>query len=260
MKLKGGKLSTQLELENQHFDYVEIPCREGSTISIVANDDRGENFNVYILSSGDVQKAPVIGKVRDYDEKRALWKKGKGGKTKGDYTSDARDVLYIIFENPHSRKFNYLDISVAVDHPPLKVGDQPLQESFEVEAGYFETVEINGNAGDTIRVFGRVSKGNDIGAYVVAAIFATPDNIHLDKAYWSKEKTEEIDIEYHCTKTEPLLVVFDNGYSKLTTKTVDVSIQVISGEKAPEGQRFCKFCGAKIDADAAFCPRCGGQL
>lgn len=260
MKLKGGKLSKQMELENGYWDYVEIPCRAGSVVSVVASDDRGEEFKVYILSSADIKRKPIIGTISGYDASRALWKKGKGGKTKKDYTAEKRDVLYVVFENPHSRKFNYLDISVAVDHPPLKVGDEPLQESFEVEPGYLETVEISVNVGDTIKAFGRVTKGNDIGVYIISSMYETPDTIHLDKAYYSKEKTEEIEIEYHCNKAETLLLVLDNEYSRMTTKTVDLSIQVIAGESAPVGQKFCKFCGAKIDVDAAFCPHCGGKL
>ena len=61
------------------------------------------------------------------------------------------------------------------------------------------------------------------------------------------------------TKTEPLLIVFDNGYSLRTTKTVDVSVQVMKGTGTTAGPGVCRFCQAKIDEGVAFCSHCGGK-
>lgn len=73
-----------------------------------------------------------------------------------------------------------------------------------------ESIDVKVNAGDTIRVFGRVTKGKDITVHILSELYKTPDTYHLDKAYFTKEKAGEIEIEYHCTKTEPLLIIFDN--------------------------------------------------
>ena len=118
----------------------------------------------------------------------------------------------MVFENPHSRKFNHLDISVAAEHPPLSVEDEPLRESIEIEARYLEGIDVSASSGDTIRVFGRVTKGNDISVHILSTMYVTPDSYHVDKAYFTREKVDEIEIEYHCQKTEPLLIVFDNSY------------------------------------------------
>ncbi|MFX1580446.1 MAG: hypothetical protein ACFFBJ_12405 [Promethearchaeota archaeon] len=260
MKLKGGKLSKSIELENGTWDYVEVPGRVGTTLSIAASDDRGENFGVYIIKSGDMKKKPLIGIIDGYDEKRALWKKGKGGKTKKEFVSDVHDVLYVVFENPHSRKFNYLDISVAAEHPPLSVEDEPLRESIEIDARYLEAIDVSASSGDTVRVFGRVTKGNDISVHILSEMYVTPEAFHVDKAYFTREKVEEIEIEYHCQKTERLLIVFDNSYSMMTAKTVDVTVQVMKGaDEPPATPGVCRFCSAKIDEDLPFCPHCGGK-
>lgn len=260
MKLKGGKLSKSIELENGTWDYIEVPCRVGTTLSIAASDDRGEDFRVYIIRSGDMKKKPIIGTLDGYDEKKALWKKGKGGKTKTEFVSDVHSVLYVVFENPHSRKFNYLDISVAAEHPPLSVKDEPLRESIEIEARYLEAIDVDAGSGDTIRVFGRVTKGNDITVHVLSKMYETPESYHVDKAYFTKEKVDEIDMEYQCQKTEPLLIVFDNGYSMMTAKTVDVTVQVVKGTDQPSvTPGVCRFCSAKIDEGLPFCPHCGGK-
>jgi hypothetical protein len=260
LKLKHDKLSKSIELENGMWDFVEIPCRVGTTLSIAASDDRGEDFRVYIIRSGDMKKKPLIGTIDGFDEKRALWKKGKGGKTKTEFTSDVHDVLYVVFENPHSRKFNYLDISVAAEHPALTFKDEPLRESIEIEARYLEGIEVDASSGDTIRVFGRVTKGNDITVHVLSRMYETPDSYHADKSYFTKEKVDEIEIEYHCQKTEPLLVIFDNSYSMMTPKTVDVTVQVMKGRDQPSATPgVCRFCSAKIEVGLPFCPHCGGK-
>jgi len=260
LKLKGGKLSKSIELENGTWDFVKVQCRIGTTLSIAASDDRGENFRVYIIRSGDMKKKPLIGIIDGYDEKRALWKKGKGGKTKTEFTSDVHDVLYVVFENPHSRKFNHLDISVAAEHPPLSVEDDPLRESIVIEARYLEAIDVNATSGDTIRVFGRVSKGNDISVHILSKMYQSPETFHVDKAYFTREKVDEIEIEYHCQKTEPLLIVFDNSYSKMTAKTVDITVQVIRGaDQPPTTPGVCRFCSVKIEEGLPFCPHCGGK-
>ena len=186
MKLKSGKLSKSIEMENGTWDFVEVPCRVGTTISIAASDYRGEDFRVYIIRSGDMKKKPLIGSIDGYDEKRALWKKGKGGKMRTEFTSDVHDVLYVIFENPHSRKFNYLDISVAAEHPPLSVEDEPIRESIEIEARYLESIDVTANSGDIIRVFGRVMKGNDITVHILSKMYETPETFHMDNPFLNR--------------------------------------------------------------------------
>lgn len=261
MKLRGGRLKKTIEVEPGSWNYVEIACREGSTIQIDAYEEEGSDFSVYIVRSADVKKTPLIGTVTEYEDGKALWKKEKAKKVSKTYTVDSRDVYYVFLDNYHAKsREKYIAADIQVEHPPLEVGDEPLRESFEVDAGYVETIDLSAHAGDTVRAFGKVTSGNDITLHVLGKIYETPDSIHTEKAYFTKEKAEEIDITYQCPRTEDLLLVFDNGYSLRTTKTVDVSVQVIPGAKAPEGQRFCKFCGARIDADTAFCPHCGGKL
>ncbi|MFW9848844.1 MAG: zinc ribbon domain-containing protein [Candidatus Thorarchaeota archaeon] len=261
MKIRGGRLKKQIEIEAGTWDHVEIPCREGSTISVDASEVDGDDFSVYILDSAQVKTTLLTGRVSDYEDDKALWKKEKVKKVSKKYTVDARDIYYVIFDNYHAKsKYKLIDIDVDVEHPPLEVDDEPLQESFEVDAGYLETIDLTVNAGDTVRAFGRVTKGNDITVHILSKLYETPDTIHTDKAYFTKEKVEEINLEYHAQKSESLLLVFDNVYSLRTAKTIDVSVQVLKGAKEPDGQKFCKFCGAKIDADAAFCQHCGGKL
>ncbi|MHA2210338.1 MAG: zinc ribbon domain-containing protein [Candidatus Thorarchaeota archaeon] len=262
MKVRGGHLKKNIEIEAGDYNFVEIPVREGTRIEVSAAEVDGDTFSVCILDSSDVKRAPLIGTVMDYDDSKPLWHKDKVKKVNKEYIADRRDTLFVFFDNHHAKsKYKSIDIDVRVDHPPLMVGDAPLRESFEVDAKFVETIEVEPNAGDTIRVFGRVTKGNDITVHVLAQIYDTPDTIHTDKAYFTKEKVEEIDIEYHVTKREPLLIVFDNGYSMRTTKTVDVSVQVIKGEESKTaGIEKCPFCQAKLDGPTAFCPHCGGKL
>lgn len=262
MKVRGGHLKKNIEIQAGEWDYVEIPVREGSRITVYANEVDGDDFSVYILRQADVKRVPLIGTVTEYEDDKALWSKEKVKKVDTEYTAEERDTLYVFFDNYHAKsKYKSIDIDVRVDHPPLKVGDEPLRESFEVDAGYLESIDVDVNAGDTIRVFGRVTKGNDITIHVLAQIYETPDSIHTDKAYFTKEKVGEIDIEYQCTKKEPLLIVFDNGYSLRTTKTLDVSVQVIKGEESKTaGIEKCPFCQARLEGPTAFCPHCGGKL
>ena len=262
MKIRGGQLEKNIEIDAGEWDYVEIPVREESTISISAQEVDNDEFNVYIVRSSDVKRMPIVGTVTEYNDESALWKKERVTNVKKDYTAKERDVLYVIFDNYHARsKFKSIDIDVSVEHPPLEVGDEPLSESFEVDAGWVEAIDMNVNTGDTIRAFGRVTKGNDITVHVISKLYETPDTIHLDKAYWTKEKTSEIELEYQCTKSGPLMLVFDNGYSLRTTKTVDVSVQILRGASQPsESMEYrCKFCNAIIDRGVAFCPNCGGK-
>ena len=260
MKVRGGHLKKTIDIEAGTWNHVEVNCREGSTISIRASEVEGDDFSVYICSSNDVKTALLSGQINEFDDKHALWKEEKVKSVSKEYTSKERDTLYIIFDNYHAKsKFKRIDIDISVVHPPLEVGDEPLSESFEVDAGYLETIDMQVNTGDTVRVFGRVTKGNDITVHVLSKLYETPDSIHTDKAYFTKEKVEEIDITYQCTTTEPILLVFDNAYSLRTTKTVDVSVQILRGRKkttAPSG--LCRFCSAKI-GDVAFCPHCGGK-
>jgi len=262
MKIRGGQLKKTIDIEAGEWDYVEIPVREGSTISISAQEVDNDDFSVYILSSSDVKRVPIVGTVTEYEDGKALWKKEKVTNVTKDYTAEERDVLYVFFDNYHAKsKYKSIDIDVSVDHPLLEVGDAPLRESFEVDAGLVETIDMNVNAGDTVRAFGRITKGNDITVHIISKLYETPDSIHLDKAYWKKEKTGEIEIEYHCTKSEPLMLVFDNGYSLRTTKTIDVSVQILRGSsQTPDSKEpRCRFCKAIIDKGVAFCPHCGGK-
>jgi len=262
VKLRGGQLKKNIEIEAGKWNHIEIPVREGSTISILAQEVDNDDFSVYILRSSDVKRVPIVGSISEYNPENALWKKERVKNAKKDYTAKERDVLYVLFDNYHAKsKYKSIDIEVNVEHLPLEVGNAPLRESFEVDAGWLETIDVNVNAGDTIRAFGRVTKGNDITIHVISKLYETPDSIHLDKAYWTKEKVGEIEIEYQCTKTEPLLLVFDNGYSLRTTKTIDVSVQILkgSGSTSDTSVNRCRFCSATIEKGLAFCPHCGGK-
>lgn len=272
MKVRGGELRKTVNLEAGDWDYVEIPCREGTEINVRASEDAGDDFSAYLLRSEDIKRIPLIGgalqkipilgkKTIDFSTEDVLWSKEKVPSVDYSHIADSRTVYYLFLDNMHARsKWKAIDVHVCVDHPPLEVGDEPLRESFDVDAGYLETIDVNVNRGDVIRVFGRVTSGNDISVHILSKMYETPDTIHLDKSYWSKEKLEEIDVEYHCTKSEPLLVVFDNGYSMRTTKTVDVSIQVVRSEQSLRAENKCPFCSARIEEGIAFCPHCGGKL
>lgn len=261
MKVRGGRLKKKIEIEAAKWVHVEVSCRKGSEITVRGTEVDGDDFSVYILRSKDVKTAPIIGTVLEYEDGKALWSEEKTSHVDHTYTVEERDKIYVIFDNYHARsKYKMIEIEVSVEHPPLEVGDEPLRESFEVDAKYIEVIDVSVNQGDTLRVFGRVTKGKDITVHVLSKLYETPDTYHLDKAYWKKEKTEEIDVEYHCTKTEPLLIVFDNQYSLRTTKTIDVSVQLMKGD-APvdDGMKTCRFCSAKIESNMTFCPHCGGK-
>lgn len=262
MKVRGGRLKKNIKVKAGAWDYVEIPVREGTRIALNAAEVDGDNFKVYIVRAGDVKRTPLVGTITEFNDDKALWASRRSSRVNHEYTAGERDTLFVLFDNCRPMAVDFdesIDIDIEVDHPPLIVGDEPLRESFEVDAGWMETIDVEASSGDTIRVFGRVTKGNDITVHVLAQIYETPDSIHTDKAYFTKEKVGEIDITYQCPKTEPLLIVFDNGYSLRTTKTIDVSVQVLKGEKAPTGRGICKYCQARIDEDAAFCPHCGGK-
>ena len=264
MRLRGGELKKNIEIEAGEFEYVEIHCREQTGIYIKANEIAGDDFNVALFPSAYVKKTPLVGVVTDFDPdpKNALWSKEKVSSVDEVVVVEMRDVVYLIFDNYHARsKYKSIDVHIQVAFPPLKVGIEPLSESFEVDAGYVETIDVDANKDDVIRIFGRVTKGNDITVHILAKIYETPDSIHTDKAYFTKEKVSEIDVMYQSPRKEPLLVVFDNEYSLRTTKTIDVSIQVIREAQAvPAGKGVCPFCQAKIDAGISFCPHCGGKL
>lgn len=273
MKIRGGELRKNIEIEAGSWEYVKIPCREGSQINIKAVEVDGDDFNVFLLGSDDIKRLPVIGdalekipllgkQTIDFNTENVIWGEEKTTGVDYSYESDARTTYYLFFDNMHARsKYKSIDLNISLEHPPLEVGDEPLRESFEVDAGYLETIDIEAQRGDIIKVFGRVTSGNDINVHIICKLYETPDTLHLDKAYWSKEKLEEIDIEYHCPKSEPLLLVFDNGYSFRTTKTVDVSVQVLREKKSvPDGIQKCPFCSAKLESGMAFCPHCGGKL
>ena len=262
MKIRGGNLKRNIEIQAGEWDHVEVQCREGSMISVVAHEVDGDDFNVFILHSENVKKVPLVGTIIEYNAEGMVWGEEKVSSVDDQYFAPMRDTMYIIFDNSHARsKYKSIDIDINVVHIPLEVGDEPLTESFEVDAGYMEPIGVKVSAGDTIRVFGRVTKGKDITVHILSELYETPDTYHLDKAYFTKEKVGEIEIEYHCTKTEPLLIIFDNEYSLRTTKTVDISVQVIRGAAgAPRGKAVCPFCSAKINTDLSFCPHCGGKL
>lgn len=231
-------------------------------MAISASEIDGDTFNVYIVPSGSVKKVPLLGTVMEYDTDGIVWEQEKVSYVDDVYIHPYRDTIYIIFDNSHAKsKYKSIDIEISVVHMPLVLGDEPLTESFEVDAGHMEQIDVDVSAGDTLRVFGRVTKGKDITVHILSSLYKTPDAYHLDKVYFTKEKTDEIEIEYLCTKTEPLLIIFDNEYSLRTTKTVDVSVQVIKGVAAAHpGKDVCPFCSVKIDTGLSFCPHCGGKL
>jgi hypothetical protein len=230
LKIRGGHLKRNIEIQAGEWDYVEVPCREDSSMSISASEIDGDTFNVYIVPSNSVKKAPLLETVMEYYTDGIVWEQKKVSYVDDVYIHPYRDTIFIIFDNSHAKsKYKSIDIDISVVHPPLVVGDEPLTESFEVDAKSEEVIDVDVNSGDTIRVFGRVTKGKDITVHILSKLYETPDTYHLDKAYFTKEKVGEIEIEYHCTKTEPLLIIFDNAYSLRTTKTVDVSVQVIRG-------------------------------
>lgn len=262
LKVRGGHLKKNIEIQAGEWDHVEVNCREDSSMSISAREVDGDTFNVYILPLGSVKRVPLLGTVLEYDTDGIVWEQEKVSHVDDVYIHPYRDTIYIIFDNSHAKsKYKSIDIEISVVHMPLVLGDEPLTESFEVDADNMEQIEVKVNSGDTLRVFGRVTKGKDINVHILSSLYSTPDTYHLDKAYFTKEKTDGIEIEYLCTKTEPLLIIFDNEYSLRTTKTVDVSVQVIKGATvAPPDKNVCPFCSVKIDTGLSFCPHCGGKL
>ena len=262
MKLSGGYLSENIEIDPGEYEYVEIPCRPGSVISIRADETEGDDFNVYLLQSKYVTRKGASGDVEEYQDQKAVWREEKTDSVETEYKVDTKDVYFVIFDNYHAKsKPKSIEIEVGVEHVPLKVGDQPLKESFEVEAGCIETIDADAKAGDMIRVFGRVTKGNDINISIVSKAYETQEEIDLDKAYYTKEKAGDFNIEYSCTKNEPLLIAFDNGYSRRTPKTVDVSVQVVKGVVPESGDwTECQFCHFKNQKGARYCTHCGAKL
>ncbi len=262
VRVKGGRLKKNIEIDAGEWEYVEIPCRSGSTIYIDAYELDGETFNVYIVPSDDVKRAPILGTVTEFDETKALWSKEKVPEIKKKYVAKERDTLYVFFDNYHAKsRYKSIDIDIRVEHPPLSVGDEPLRESIDIDPGYLETIEIDAKQGDVIRVFGRVTKGKDITIHVLSKIYETPDYVHIGKSYYTAEKIDEIDIDYQCRKTEPLLVVLDNTYSRRTMKTVDVSIVVIRGGESGAGEWvICPFCQQKNPLGSTECSNCGARL
>jgi hypothetical protein len=231
-------------------------------MAISASEIDGDTFNVYIVPSGSVKKAPLLGNVMEYYTDGIVWEQEKVSYVDDVYIHPYRDTIYIIFDNSHAKsKYKSIDVDISVVHPPLVVGDEPLTESFEVDAKSEEVIDVDVNSGDTIRVFGRVTKGKDITVHILSKLYETPDTYHLDKAYFTKEKVGEIEIEYHCTRTEPLLILFDNEYSHRTNKTVDVSIQVIRGA-VPEADEWliCPFCQQKNPRGSTACQHCKAKL
>jgi hypothetical protein len=261
-KLRRGIYKKEMDIEREDKLPVSISCREGSTITIDAYEVEGDIFDVYLMHEDHVKTAPLLPVVISWDRERAIWSKEDVDKVKKAYTAKERATYWVIFENVDSEEdWLRLSIDLRVQHPPLKVGDEPLRESFEVDARDFEKIDVDAKAGDTIRIFGRVTSGNDITTHIISKIYETPDSVHFDKAYWTTEKTEEIDAEYRCTKTEPLLIIFDNTYSRLTTKTVDVSVQIIKGEEPTEGDWVkCPFCQHKNPKDSTVCEKCKAEL
>jgi len=231
-------------------------------ISIRADETDGEDFNVYLLPSNYVKRKLLTGGIYEYQDQKALWRKEKTVSVKKDYTVDTRDVYFVVFDNYHAKsKPKSIDIEVSVEHLPLKLGEEPLKEIFEVEAGYFEPIDVDAKTGDMIRVFGRVTKGNDINISIVSKAYETQEEIDLDKAYYTKEKASDFNIEYSCSKNEPLIIVFDNGYSLRTPKTVDVSVQIVKGAVPESGDwTECPFCHFKNQKGARYCTHCGAKL
>ncbi|MFX1369765.1 MAG: hypothetical protein ACFFAY_14310, partial [Promethearchaeota archaeon] len=130
MKVRGGHLKKNIELEAGEWDYVEIPVRKGSRIAVYANEVDGDDFSVYILKQADVKRTPLIGTVTEYEDGKALWSNEKVKSVDTEYVAEDRDTLYVFFDNYHAKsKYKSVDIDVRVDHPPLKVGDEPLRES-----------------------------------------------------------------------------------------------------------------------------------
>jgi hypothetical protein len=66
LKIRGGRLKKNIEIKAGEQEYVEIPCREGSTIYIDASEMDDDDFNVALLPSSDVKKAPLIGTVLEF--------------------------------------------------------------------------------------------------------------------------------------------------------------------------------------------------
>ena len=106
------------------------------------------------------------------------------------------------------------------------------------------------------------TKGKDITVHILSKIYQTPDKLHLDKAYYTREKQEDINIEYHCSKSEPLLLVFDNKYSMRTTKTVDVSVQVVRDTTTEQAGDWviCPYCQIKNPPGSITCQSCKAGL
>jgi len=256
VRLRRGIYKKEMNLDEGEFLPVGIACREGSEISIDVYEVEGDDFNVYLLRASDVKRAPIIPVVRDWDIERALWQKERISKVKKEYTVEERDYLVVLLEAVHPDG-NCLQIDIRVVHPPLAVGDEPLSESFEVDARDYEKIDVDVKAGDIIKLFGRVTKGNDITVHILSKTYETPDTLHVDKAYWTTEKVAEIDAEYQCSKTEPLLIVFDNDYSRLTTKTVDITVQVQRGREPDKGEwAVCPFCQHKNPLGSTVCENC----
>ena len=56
MKIRGGRLKKNIEIDAGSWNYVEAPVREGSKISILATEVDNDDFSVYILRSADVKR------------------------------------------------------------------------------------------------------------------------------------------------------------------------------------------------------------
>jgi hypothetical protein len=237
---------------------VGISCRAGSRISIDVFEVDGDDFSIYLLRDEDVKRAPLLPVVTGWDAERALWFEEGIERAETDYTVEERGKYVVILDNSYSQdEFIRFNIDIRVEHPPLTVGDEPLSESFEVDARDYEKIDVDAKVGDLIKLFGRVTKGNDITVHILSKTFETPDTIHVEKAYWTTEKTMEIDAEYGCSKTEPLLIVFNNDYSRLTTKTVDISVQIVRGEELDIGEwTICPFCQHKNPQGSTACENC----
>lgn len=261
-RIKSGSLKRNFEIQAGEWDYVEVPYRDGSMIPVVANEVYGDDFNMFIVRSDYAKKVLLVGTVTEYDPQGIVWGEEKVSSIDDEYIVDVRGIMFIIFDNTYARsKHKSIDIDINVLHPPLEVGDEPLTESFEVDAGYVETIGVDVRTGDRIKIFGNVSKGNDITIHILSKMYETPDSLHLDKAYYTKEKVGEIEIDYECSSTEPLLIVFDNGYSLRTTKTLDVSMQIVR-VAVPESGNWvvCPFCQIKNPPGSTICQNCKGKL
>ena len=256
--LRRGIYKKEIDIEKDNFLPVGISCREGSEISIDVFEVDGDDFDVFLFNDADVKRARLIPTVTGWDPERALWFKEEVDKAETEYTIEERGKYVVIFDNCYSQD-DYLrfNIDVRVVHPPLAVGDEPLSESFEVDARDYEKIDVDAKAGDVIKLFGRVTKGNDVTVHILNKTYETPDTLHVDKAYWTTEKVPEIDAEYQSSKTEPLLIVFDNRYSRLATKTIDITVQVERGEEPDKGEwAICSFCQHKNPLGSAVCKNC----